>query len=581
MLGNSSPGATPFVHHGGSPRYHGSSPLKPEQRLRSVPPAIPGTGLFGSKMDDFTTLGFGGVSTYGSGGAIQGNEWMESLIIGDLQPCESTESSTLPPVMVDSWENDFTLPRDLRVRVSMEGQDAAGIAELQRPALQQEEYELQHRLRTLQEFGHGAAGPSLQEEPSFDASGPTQHTPRKDVSEAEERSTESDYSGGLDKDHSVHLVHLLLECVTQLEKNHHSTLSTLRRLRDLSSPFGDPMQRVAAYFCDALTRRVARETGEVGHSLGRAVEAPHNSFVACQVLNEACPYMKFSHLTANQAILEAVKGCEAIHIVDFGITHGIQWAALLQAFASQPKKLPPPKVKITGIGVANGGSESSSLSLLATGRRLQSFAEHLSVELEFCPVFLVSMSDFTPESVQLNPDEKLIANFMLQLHEMLSDDGSPSIQRLLKSVACLAPTLLTLTEYDAALNGTEFRPRFIDALHFYCALFDSLDATMPRDCQDRLNVENNYFARQIENIVACDGADRTQRHESSEQWSLHMQNAGYTNVSLSHYAHSQAQQLLWQYCDNFRLQKPSGSLALTWQDRSLITVSAWKCQTTS
>lgn len=514
-------------------------------------------------MDDFNTLGFGGGTAYVTPG---GNEWMESLI-GDLQPCESTESSTLPPVMVDSWENDFTLPRDLRVRVSIEGTAQDAMAELQRSgSLQQEEYELQHRLRTLQQLGQAAAGPS--EDPSFD------HTQlRKDVSEAEERSTESDYS--LDKDHSVHLVHLLLECATQLENNHHSTHSTLRRLRDLSSPFGDPMQRVAAYFCDALSKRVTRETTDP--SCTRAVEAPYNSFVACQVLNEACPYMKFAHLTANQAILEAVRGCESVHIVDFGISHGIQWAALLQAFASQPKKLPPPKVKITGIGVANASSESSSLSLLATGRRLQSFAEQLNVEFEFCPVMVVSMTDFTPESVHLNPEAKLIANFMLQLHELLADDGSPSIQRLLKSVACLNPTLVTLTEYDAALNGPEFKPKFIDALHFYCALFDALDATMARDCQDRLNVESNYFARQIENIVACEGSERTQRHESCEQWNRHMQNAGFTSVALSHYAHSQAQQLLWQYCDNFRLQKPPGGcLSLTWQDRSLITVSAWK-----
>lgn len=527
-------------------------------------------------MDDFHTLGFGGGTTYATAG---GNEWMESLI-GDLQPCESTESSTLPPVMVDSWENDFTLPRDLRVRVSMEGAAQEGgvaMAELPRSSgsLQQEEYELQHRLRTLQQLGQAAAaeGPS---DPSFDASGHTQLTARKEISEAEDRSTESDYS---DKDHSVHLVHLLLECATQLERNQSSTVATLRRLRDLSSPFGDPMQRVAAYFCDALTKRVGgtTTTAATDPSCPRAVEAPYNSFAACQVLNEACPYMKFAHLTANQAILEVVKGCESVHIVDFGITHGIQWAALLQAFASQPKKLPPPKLKITGIGVASTSSDHESLSLLATGRRLQSFAEQLGLEFEFAPVVVISMSDFTPESVHLNPDETLIANFMLQLHELLSDDGSPAVQRILKSVASLSPTLVTLTEYDAALNGTEFKPKFIDALHFYCALFDALDATMARDCQDRLNVESNYFAPQIENIVACDGNERTQRHESCPQWCHHMRSSGFTSVPLSHYAHSQAQQLLWQYCDNFRLQKPPGGcLSLTWQDRSLITVSAWQ-----
>lgn len=209
----------PTFGYGGSPRCHGKSPLKPEYEPQSVPL----TSLPPLKMDDFNTLGFGG--GHHSYVAPSGNEWMESLIIGDLQPCESTESSTLPPVvMVDSWENDFTLPRDLRVRVSIE--NATAMAELQ-----QKEYQLQQQ----QQLAAAVVTP-VAAGPSEEKTNPS----RKDVSEAEERSTESDYS---DKDHSVHLVHLLLECATQLERNHQSTLSLLRRLRDLSSPFGDPMQR--------------------------------------------------------------------------------------------------------------------------------------------------------------------------------------------------------------------------------------------------------------------------------------------------------------------------------------------------
>lgn len=191
--------------------------MKPEYDPHSVP-------LTSLKMDDFNTLGFGG--GHHSYAAPSGNEWMESLIIGDLQPCESTESSSLPPVvMVDSWENDFTLPRDLRVRVSIE--NATAMAELQ-----QKEYQLQQQQQQIA----AAVTPVAAAGPSEERVNPS----RKDVSEAEDRSTESDYS---DKDHSVHLVHLLLECATQLERNHQSTLSLLRRLRDLSSPFGDPMQR--------------------------------------------------------------------------------------------------------------------------------------------------------------------------------------------------------------------------------------------------------------------------------------------------------------------------------------------------
>ncbi|KAL4582329.1 hypothetical protein LXL04_006876 [Taraxacum kok-saghyz] len=34
---------------------------------------------------------------------------------------------------------------------------------------------------------------------------------------------------------------------------------------------------------------------------------------------DACPYFKFAHLTANQAIIEATENADKIHIVDFGI----------------------------------------------------------------------------------------------------------------------------------------------------------------------------------------------------------------------------------------------------------------------
>nr|PNR28414.1 hypothetical protein PHYPA_029006 [Physcomitrium patens] len=167
------------------------------------------------------------------------------------------------------------------------------------------------------------------------------------------------------------------------------------------------------------------------------------------------------------------------------------------------------------------------------------------------------MEDFTPELLQLNPDEKVVANFMPQLHQMLEEEGTTSILRLLKSVACLAPTLAPSQNTTLPSTGP------------------NSDPAMPRDCPDRLNVEKNYFAKQIENIVAFEDADRTERHESLEQWSKIMQTAGFSTVPLSHYAYSQAVQLLWQFCDRFWLRRLAGCISLTWQNRSLITVSAW------
>ena len=107
---SSSPHSPHGMHH-----HHGIPPLKLDelqsmhrtmdrhqslQKQHHVPPPP-------LKMDDFN-VGFGGGSGYG---AAPGTEWMD--LMSDLQPCESTESSALPVVVSDAWENDFPSPREL------------------------------------------------------------------------------------------------------------------------------------------------------------------------------------------------------------------------------------------------------------------------------------------------------------------------------------------------------------------------------------------------------------------------------------------------------------------------------------
>ncbi|KAI9112663.1 hypothetical protein K1719_016329 [Acacia pycnantha] len=76
-----------------------------------------------------------------------------------------------------------------------------------------------------------------------------------------------------------------------------------------------------------------------------------------KALNDACPYSKFAHLTANQAILEATEGASMIHIVDFGFVQGVQWAAFLQAFATRSSGKPT-SIRIYGIPAVSGNISS-------------------------------------------------------------------------------------------------------------------------------------------------------------------------------------------------------------------------------
>ena len=54
--------------------------------------------------------------------------------------------------------------------------------------------------------------------------------------------------------------------------------------------------------------------------------------------------------------------------------------------------------------------------------------------------------------------------------------------------------------------------RFREVYDYYSALFDSLDATLPRESPDRMNVERQCLAREIVNILACEGPDRVERY---------------------------------------------------------------------
>ncbi len=553
------------------------------------------------KLDDFQNISFGSVHGGGGGGGGGGGdrlleggsygkgiEWLD--IMSDLQPCESTKSSALP-VVVDAWQDDFSLPRNLCIRSDPAKEVGASqpwrvcydVIPLQSLQVPEEDYEMPNDLHLLQQIGQ-IQEQQQQKQQHFQqgATEPTRAEIREhpklevDAGERETGVDESDHYFGGDCDHGVQLVHLLLECAEAMDGGHSIVGAILRQLRDLSSPYGDPMQRVAAYFCDALMCRLAKLNGEVDASvsLGHVEDSMEMSLVANLALNEACPYSKFAHLTANQAILEAVGDATHVHIIDFGIMQGVQWAALLQAVAARPGGKPLPKIRITGISTPKLGYDTPP-HLLSTGKRLRAFAAFLNIELQFCPI-VAQLEEVDLGMLHVDPTEKVAVNFMLQLYKLLGN-VSNSLQPLLHLVNSLKPAVVTLTEYDVSLNGPAFQPRFVDALHFYCAIFDSLDATMPRDAQDRLNVESMFLAKEIENIVACEGCECKERHECSEQWCNIMQASGFHNAPLSHYTNSQAQQLLWQYCDNFRLQPVSGCLSLGWQDRPLITVSAWHC----
>lgn len=368
----------------------------------------------------------------------------------------------------------------------------------------------------------------------------------------------------------LQLVHLLLACAEAIDKSHfHKANPILDQLGRFSNAYGGPMQRIALYFRNALSNHLAGVVSPTDpHS-------PSDSKFAYQAFYKILPFAKFSHVTANQTIYEAVLRSQNVHVVDLDIQQGLQWPCFIQSLAMRPGGAPHLRISAVGMNME---------SLQTTKRWLTEFAEDLKVPFEFTPV-LSTLENLTPAMLNIRADEDLAINCSQVLHTLSGDEAV--LEKLLCMFRNLRPNVVTLLEAEANYNAASFITRFIEALHYYCALFDSLEGALGRDSADRFHIESTAFAAEINDILASKDSSRRVRHVRSETWRALFKKAGFRSMAFSSYTVRQAQMLLEILTSKhlmqanspipYKLSEESTSLILGWQETPVIGVSAWSC----
>ncbi|KAL0928697.1 hypothetical protein M5K25_000611 [Dendrobium thyrsiflorum] len=368
---------------------------------------------------------------------------------------------------------------------------------------------------------------------------------------------------------------LLFDCAAVLsDGNVEEAQAMITELRQMVAIQGDPPQRLAAYLVEGLAARIVSS----GHGLYKALKCKEppttDRLSAMQILFEICPCFKFGFMAANGAIAEAFKDEERVHILDFDINQGSQYITLIQALSARQTK--PPHLRITGVDDPESVQRAIG-GLEVIGQRLEKLAEEAGVPFKFQAI-AAKTADVTPSMLDCRPGEALVVNFAFQLHHMPDESVSTVNQRdrLLRMVKSLNPKLVTVVEQDVNTNTAPFFPRFVEVYNYYSAVFESLDATLPRESPDRMNVERQCLARDIVNIVACEGADRIERYEAAGKWRARMTMAGFVSCPLSSYVNGAIRSLLKSYCDRYKIKEENGALYFGWEDKILVVASAWK-----
>ncbi|GJM92369.1 hypothetical protein PR202_ga08840 [Eleusine coracana subsp. coracana] len=336
---------------------------------------------------------------------------------------------------------------------------------------------------------------------------------------------------------------LLFDCAMALsEYNVDEAQAIITELRQMVSIQGDPSQRIAAYLVEGLAARIVASGKGIYKALTCKDPPTLYQLSAMQILFEICPCFRLGFMAANYAILEACKGEERVHIIDFDINQGSQYITLIQFMKSNANK--PRHLRITGVDDPETVQRPIG-GLRVIGQRLEKLAEDCGVSFEFRAVG-ANIGDVTPAMLDCHPGEALVVSFAFQLHHLPDESVSIMNERdqLLRMVKGLQPKLVTLVEQDA----------------------NTKHCTVPDKC----------LAREIVNILACEGPDRVERYEVAGKWRARMTMAGFKPCPFNSNVISGIRSLLKSYCDRYKFVEDHGGLHFGWGEKSLIVSSAWQ-----
>lgn len=374
----------------------------------------------------------------------------------------------------------------------------------------------------------------------------------------------------------VDLRSLLSLCAQAVASNdQRSANDLLRQIRQHSSPQGDGNQRMAHYFADGLEARIAGVGTPIYNSILTGPASALDILRAYHMFLAICPFKKLSNFFSNRTIMAVAEKATRIHIIDLGMVYGFQWPCFFQRISSRPGG--PPKVRITGIDLPQPGFRPAK-RLEEAGHRLRNYADSFNVPFEFNAV-AKKWETLKIEDLKLESDEVLVVNCLFRFKYIPEETVMVECPRdiVLNLIKQIKPAVFIQGVVNGAFNSPFFITRFREAIFHFSTLFDMLEATLPRDIQERVLIEKEIFGRQAMNVVACEGLERIERPETYKQWQVRIERAGFRQLPLNREIVEMTQKrTTLVYHKDFSIDEDGQWLLQGWKGRIVYALTTWK-----
>ncbi|XP_057435276.1 protein NODULATION SIGNALING PATHWAY 2-like [Lotus japonicus] len=395
---------------------------------------------------------------------------------------------------------------------------------------------------------------------------------------------------GMEICNQVSLPHLMEAYVETKGKGQNSLAEAiLRRMSQKVNPRGDSLERLASYLSQDMTNHGDYLRGEASKNFGDAL----------RVFHQGVPHRKIADFAAISAILEAVpEDCDGIHIIDFYLGHGAQWAPMIETIAKFHKSL-----KLTSIRLDEESPEcvSTPLNFEETRRQLYEHAKSCGLKLKVEEKRLEELVGEIKKMKKKGGRREFLAfNCMVGLLDLsdarlVSPLQSTSTQvwrkreqamEFLKVAEDLINTsdckgIITSGDGDAfekMKNNCDFRSFIEGHLVHYQAWLESIESHFtPRFSEARTAIEVLFVAPCVSSLSLL---QLQTWEEKKKDWDLHQeQMMSLEGCRLSNNILLEAREVLNGSEGSYeaRIEGQSGNvLVLEWKGTQLLRLSTWK-----